>query len=151
MAIPRSIAALLLMAFVVFITSGCATMSRQEDLTVQGLKNQISALEAQVEAQDDEIRALRGQLTVASDENEALSKSSTKIVTGEVKSRPIAKQIQIALRNAGFSPGPIDGKIGRKTKNAVRGFQGENGLKVDGKVGKQTWSVLKAYLSKQVK
>lgn len=56
------------------------------------------------------------------------------------------KQIQIALKKAGFDPGPIDGKIGKKTRKAIREFQKAKGLKVDGVVGEKIWQELKKYL-----
>jgi peptidoglycan hydrolase-like protein with peptidoglycan-binding domain len=37
-------------------------------------------------------------------------------------------QIQECLVKTGFNPGPIDGKAGRKTKNAFRRFQEANAL-----------------------
>ncbi len=57
-----------------------------------------------------------------------------------------ARQIQTALKNAGFDPGSIDGKIGPKTKKAIKDFQGANGLTADGKVGPKTWAKLSKYL-----
>lgn len=57
------------------------------------------------------------------------------------------KDIQRALKNAGFYAGTIDGKIGPKTKKAVMEFQKANGLKVDGKVGPKTWADLEKYLA----
>ena len=57
------------------------------------------------------------------------------------------RDVQAALKNAGFEPGSIDGVMGRKTKRAVREFQSTNGLKVDGKVGPKTWAALQKYLS----
>ncbi len=56
------------------------------------------------------------------------------------------RQIQTALKNAGFGPGSIDGKIGPKTKKAVKDFQAANGLTADGKVGRKTWTKLSKYL-----
>lgn len=56
------------------------------------------------------------------------------------------KQIQIALQNAGFYTGKIDGRIGPKTKEAIKAFQKANGLKPDGIVGRQTWEKLSKYL-----
>lgn len=41
------------------------------------------------------------------------------------------KSIQIALKEKGFDPGPIDGKIKRKTMSAVNAFQDANKLPVD--------------------
>lgn len=57
------------------------------------------------------------------------------------------KDIQQALKNAGFYEGEVDGKIGPKSKKATEDFQEKNGLKVDGKVGPLTWENLKAYLT----
>lgn len=55
-------------------------------------------------------------------------------------------QIQRGLKAAGFDPGTIDGKLGSKTKAAIRNFQKTHDLKVDGKVGRNTWRLLKRYL-----
>jgi murein L,D-transpeptidase YcbB/YkuD len=60
--------------------------------------------------------------------------------------KPTARRIQSALKQAGFYQGGIDGKIGPKTKEAIRDFQQANGLKVDGKVGPQTWTQLSSYV-----
>lgn len=59
------------------------------------------------------------------------------------------KDIQKALKAAGFYTGTIDGKIGPKTKAAVMDFQKANGLKADGKVGPKTWAALEKYLMQQ--
>ena len=59
------------------------------------------------------------------------------------------KEIQMALKNAGFYAGTIDGKIGPKSKQAILDFQKANGLKVDGKVGPKTWAALEKYLIQQ--
>lgn len=57
------------------------------------------------------------------------------------------KQIQMALKNAGFYKGPIDGNIGAKTRQAIKEFQTANGLKADGIVGRRTWEKLNKYLN----
>ena len=59
------------------------------------------------------------------------------------------KDVQTALKNAGFYTGAIDGKIGPKTKSAVIEFQKAKGLKADGKVGPKTWAELEKYLIQQ--
>lgn len=58
------------------------------------------------------------------------------------------KEIQIALKNAGFDPGTADGKLGPRTQQAVKEFQRAKGLKVDGKVGPKTWAELGKYLKR---
>lgn len=57
-----------------------------------------------------------------------------------------SKDIQRALKAAGFYTGTIDGKIGPATKKAVMDFQKANGLKADGKVGPKTMAALDKYL-----
>ena len=56
------------------------------------------------------------------------------------------RQIQTALRGAGFDPGAIDGRMGPRTQQAVKEFQRTKGLKVDGVVGPKTWAELGKYL-----
>ena len=60
--------------------------------------------------------------------------------------RPAAKEIQAALKNAGFNPGSIDGKIGPRTRQAIKDFQKSKGLVPDGVVGPKTWTSLGRYL-----
>ena len=60
---------------------------------------------------------------------------------------PSAKEIQLALKNAGLYAGLIDGKIGPMTKKAIEEFQKANNLKADGKVGLKTWAALSSYLT----
>jgi len=135
-----------------FSLTGCATMRKQGDLEIQGLRNQISVLETQIRSKDEEIYNLKEALNKAMEEKAVKVKPlSKKRVIGEVKSRPNAKQIQIALANAGYNPGTLDGRMGRQTRDAIRAFQRTNNLAVDGKVGKQTWALLKEYLYKKVK
>lgn len=59
------------------------------------------------------------------------------------------RDIQRALKRTGFYSGSIDGKIGPKTKEAIKAFQKSKGLKVDGVVGPKTWAELEKYLVQQ--
>ncbi len=61
--------------------------------------------------------------------------------------KPSPRDIQTALKNAGFYTGEVDGKVGPMTKKAIEDFQKAKGLKADGKVGPKTWEVLSAYLA----
>lgn len=63
--------------------------------------------------------------------------------------KPSKKEIQQALKAAGFYQGPVDGKLGPQTREAIRSFQQVHGLKADGVVGRQTWEKLSPYLSSQ--
>lgn len=58
------------------------------------------------------------------------------------------KQIQKALKNAGFYQGAVDGKIGPKTKEAIIKFQKAHNLKPDGIAEKKTSVELNKYLSR---
>jgi len=142
---------LVLFIFLISVT-GCATAHKQKDLEIQGLKNQISALEAQIQAKDEEISGLRENLAKPPEEKTELTKVvSKKKVIGEVKSRPSVKQVQIALQKAGYYTGVIDGREGKQTRDAIKAFQKANNLRVNGRVGKKTWDLLKKYLYKKVK
>lgn len=56
------------------------------------------------------------------------------------------KKVQLALEQAGFDPGPIDGELGPRTDQALRAFQKAQGLEPDGIVGVKTWTALSEYL-----
>ncbi len=144
------ITAVLLMFMVA--AGGCASTGNKQDLETQGLRNQISVLEARLQSKDQEIESLRDALNKTSEEKTApggLDVSSVKKeISAEVNMHPSVTQIQTALKNAGYDPGAVDGKLGKKTREAVMSFQTANNLKVDGKVGSQTWGLLKDFLNK---
>jgi lipoprotein-anchoring transpeptidase ErfK/SrfK len=50
--------------------------------------------------------------------------------------------LQVALDRAGFSPGVIDGKMGRLTTQAIKGFQEAKGLEVTGTLDMATEAAL---------
>ena len=58
--------------------------------------------------------------------------------------------VQIALKNAGFYNGAIDGRVGSTTETSIRKFQRQNSLKEDGKVGPKTWAKLEPFLNKDL-
>jgi peptidoglycan hydrolase-like protein with peptidoglycan-binding domain len=62
---------------------------------------------------------------------------------------PSAKEIQAALKGAGFYSGELDGVIGPATKEAIRKFQEANQLTPDGVVGSKTWAILEKYLEEK--
>lgn len=125
----------------IFSLSGCST-GRNKDLEIQGLRNQVTALESQAPAKTEEVSSAEQAAAVSA---ESLAK------TGETKERPSVRQIQAALKNAGYYQGVIDGKIGKQSRQAIKDFQKANNLSVDGKVGKKTWSALREYLQKKNK
>lgn len=56
------------------------------------------------------------------------------------------KQVQFALKKAGFYKGTVNGKIGPQTRRAIIAFQRAKGLKPDGVIGPKTWKELSKYL-----
>jgi peptidoglycan hydrolase-like protein with peptidoglycan-binding domain len=141
----RRVLGLGLAAAGIFVLSGCATMGKNDELSNQGLRNKVSALETQLTEKDNEISALKDELARKQQDAGA-------DLQGAAEPKRIdAKMIQTALKNAGYFQNEIDGKMGRKTRLAVREFQKANNLHVDGRVGKNTWILLKEYLDKKVK
>ena len=57
-----------------------------------------------------------------------------KMTTGRADSR----EVQEALKAKGNDPGPIDGRMGPKTRAALKSFQESNGLKATGQLDNQT-------------
>ena len=133
---------ILLGIFLILNLAGCATTKKESAKTqIQQLQSQVGDLEVQLKQRDEEIQGLEKELEKADSTAGATSKVSARDV-----SNVSSKQIQTALKNAGFYEGSIDGKIGKNTKKAIRAFQEANGLSADGIVGNKTWSKLKAYL-----
>lgn len=119
--------------------AGCATTRNNTDLETQNTRGRVNELEAQLQEKDRQIAALQ----------EALSQGAhaeMQVVPGVS-----LKDIQIAIKNAGYDPGKLDGVMGRKTRKAIKDFQKANGLSVTGKVGAETWLLLQQYLHKKVK
>lgn len=54
------------------------------------------------------------------------------------------RDVQVALLSLGFDPGPLDGDLGPKTRDALRRFQAANGLTVDGIFGPSSRGALTA-------
>ncbi|MFO0594663.1 MAG: peptidoglycan-binding protein [Myxococcaceae bacterium] len=71
-----------------------------------------------------------------------ISALSSRSVVSMSSSGGSVRELQQALADAGFDPGPVDGDFGPMTRAAVIAFQQANGLEVDGIVGPQTWGAL---------
>lgn len=133
----------------VSVMSGCAT-ARGPQLNGQELQGRVLHLETLAEQRDQELAQLRGELEAEREARESLEQH----LTGAPSARPAGaapgamtvREVQLALQRAGFDPGPIDGKMGRRTREALRQFQQAQGLLVDGRIGPQTISRLKPYL-----
>jgi murein L,D-transpeptidase YcbB/YkuD len=125
---------LLLIAF-----SGCATT--RSGAQPSELQERIDNLESRLD-QVEKGQTQLEKLVV----NQVPQQSREKIVLSkEIIDNFSNKDIQTALKNAGYYIGDIDGKIGPKTREAIMEFQKDHGLKVDGVVGRNTWEILSEY------
>ena len=142
--------------------SGCAAMRHGSsgDMSSDQVQMRIGQLEQQLEQKDDEISDLKDQVESLSDEvkkKESYSSSrssrsysndsaSSYKKEGTLRVDVSPDQVQLALKNAGFYNGTVDGKIGERTKKAIADFQKAHNLNPDGIIGRKTWEELKAYL-----
>lgn len=61
----------------------------------------------------------------------------------------VVMEYQQKLQRLGYDPGPIDGRLGNLTRNAVRDFQRSHGLTVDGILGPRTKGAIDAAYNSQ--
>lgn len=122
--------------------AGCAIF---ESKKVKNLDERVTSVEERQSVLEDRL---------AGDESAGFTtniepKRTSSITPSETKVTLSKKEIQIALKNAGYYYGAIDGKIGRQSMKAIREFQKDHGLKVDGVVGAKTTKKLLPYLSEE--
>lgn len=132
-----------LMLLVLAALSGCGRKQEMEDLqpiTMESLSTTTGFTQAAPDLKAQEA----GVLTVPA---AATLPKELVPLPPQGPYQPTANEIQTALKNAGFYTGNVDGKIGPKSKKAIKDFQQANGLKVDGKVGPKTWEALGKYLT----
>lgn len=135
----------LVLLVISIMLSGCATTTKKNNAQIRQLQDRISYLESELERKNRETAATTEDLIISND-YDTFSDSKSSAKTDAVKSKLSMKEVQTALRNAGFYKGPIDGKIGTKTREAIKQFQKANDLKADGMVGKRTANKLSVYL-----
>ncbi len=140
----RTTKAILVVIGVAIMAAGCVTTGTRHDEESQQLQSRISDLESELQSKDREIDELERALAQQPGQPMAAEKPRNTAPVTKLSN----KQIQTALKNAGFYDSAIDGKIGKKTKAAIAAFQKANGLKADGVVGKKTQSALIKFLDK---
>jgi peptidoglycan hydrolase-like protein with peptidoglycan-binding domain len=124
--------------------SSLETDVRDEQESNAQLKSSFQSMEEVIKNQQEVNKLLRQEVETARRKIDSLGNK------GGLK-MPEGKDIQTALKNAGFYQGEIDGVIGRETKEAIMKFQGANGLTADGTVGSRTWVLLSKYLTEKAK
>jgi len=121
-------------------------------------KKQETLEEMQQPMSPEDLNRIKTGVQLAPDANPAAGSvaQATVVSTTESKLEPLppsgpfkpsAKEIQAALKNAGFYAGSVDGVLGPQSMKAIEAFQKASGLSVDGKVGPKTWAALRKYLS----
>jgi len=142
---------------------GCATT--QKSVTTSQLQIRVTQIESQLDDQSRDITDLQStvkklsqhsqvtfsSVTSAVKMKKAVASSSTR-TSKSVKNQNILRvpvtpqEVQTGLRNAGYYTGAIDGKLGSRSKKAIKEFQTDHDLQSDGIIGKKTWTELKNYL-----
>ena len=152
----------LTMALVGLLT-GCATTSKQPS-TVSQLQIRVDQIESQLDAQGQDIADIKSNIsgiakhvvqtsrtteTVMAPRTqveESISKTTSSGSDGILRVAVDPREVQRALKSAGYYTGEIDGKLGAGSQKAIKDFQVEHELVSDGIIGQKTWVQLKAYL-----
>lgn len=130
---------MILIGVLSFLMTGCATFPSGE---LSNLKSRVGALEERQAVLEQEITTAPPDAVLVHET--IISEVS---YTGDAASMT-EKDIQTALRKAGYYTGSIDGILGAQSVKAITDFQSDKGLKVDGIVGPQTRSALLKYLKR---
>ncbi|MBM4084948.1 MAG: hypothetical protein FJ272_09185 [Planctomycetes bacterium] len=115
----------------------------QQESEISRLSSEVSQLRSQQAARssqhDEEMARLKSEVTKTK-----ASQPKPSVTTD--KPKPSGKTdiaaVQKALAKAGYDPGPVDGKMGKKTKSALIAFQKAHGLQPDGIAGPRTMAKL---------
>ena len=140
----RNILKMLSFPLLALLAAGCATTRPRPAAQDADSQSQMAAMQTQLQAKDQELQDLRSQLDSreqALTNNFASTASSDKYNILRVPGVATV-DVQKALLGAGFDPGPLDGRLGRKTRAAVKAFQKKNHLTADGVIGEKTWAAL---------
>jgi peptidoglycan hydrolase-like protein with peptidoglycan-binding domain len=65
--------------------------------------------------------------------SDSASRSDNYVAASGSADRSTVRSIQTELQRHGFNPGPADGVVGPRTREAIRDYQLANGLLVDGR------------------
>jgi hypothetical protein len=144
---------------------GCGVTRSSKRQEVERLRSRVAQLESEIEIRDkrqkETERLLEAETGKRRQMEEEIPSQRTKSYQADILAEKTDTRqseqgsvsdwvglVQLALKNAGFDPGLIDGKLGPNTRRAIIAFQKANNLVPDGIVGQKTWTKLKIY-SKQ--
>lgn len=130
----------------------------RQNLLIQQNKNELEALLDRNDELAIAVSEIKSQSTYATTTTRTTMSSprtnvsiqkiepQSAVISDKLQPGPSLREVQMALRNAGFYTGNIDGKAGPLTRSAIKQFQQANGLEGDGIVGRRTWAKLKDYI-----
>jgi len=127
--------------------SGCATTKKGNNIEIQQLKGRVTSLETDLQSKEQEIIRLEDELEKTHEKRTVYREEKIKEGKAVESTKLSTRQIQAALKNAGFYRGSVDGRIGPATTEAIKALQRANGLKADGVVGRKTRAILTRYLT----
>ncbi len=135
------------------LASGCSTPRKKINEEISGIRTRVDTLESRVEgveAKQAEVEKAvletpKPEVTVSEPSWPADTNFTSR--TGATTSKVDIRDVQKALKNAGYYSGKVDGIKGRNTKRAIKAFQRDHGLVSDGVAGQKTWDVLGKYLA----
>ena len=117
---------------------------------MQQMQSHLNYLESAINRHEEDIAKLKNDRADAGAKPAYSFTEDLKEFNDEIADKdfdpPSVREIQKALKSAGFYKGSVDGKSGPRTSEAIRSFQKDKKFKADGVVGKVTWTALKKYL-----
>ena len=158
----KIILSIIILSFILPAIIGCGTVRSSKKQEIQILKSRITQLESEISLRDKRQKETERLLETETQKRRQLEEGLTsqktppnasRMLSDKIKIKDIEEdaekksvsRIQLALKNAGFDPGKIDGKLGPRTERAIIAFQKANDLVPDGIVGRKTWAKLKVY------
>jgi len=150
-----SLAVAVVAVAMVLVVSGCTTVPKQYREEMTGMKTKVDTLESRVETVESKqaevekasVEQAQSLEQLKAQKQQQFSRSNVGILVREGSPHGRTRDVQTALKNAGFYDGKIDGVKGNQTNSAIKAFQKANGLRADGVVGPRTWDLLCTYLS----
>lgn len=150
----KSFVLLVASIFSVVVISGCSTVPKKRfNEEMSGIKTRVETLETRVEGVEAKQAATEQAMVTTTTKTPEPSWPETNFTTKDAKAevapapKASTREVQMALKKAGYYSGKVDGVKGRNTKRAIKAFQRDHGLAADGVVGKKTWELLSKYAS----
>ena len=130
--------------------AGCTPSQMQVlKFEVRDLKVRMSHMEKEVGRQDQRMTAMQTELEEAAQAPAPMPVADPQPAPQPKVRKAVrlsTRQIQMGLKSAGHNPGPIDGKMGPRTRSALKAFQRSEGLRATGQADMDTMAAINGYL-----